>query len=247
MFKKLGTVGAFLGLAALVGGLAVLPAHAQVRAARDVMTLQAADVPAGYTERTLPLRMRDAQGSVNMFVDGTRTDAPWFIQSAVILDTQFLASPGRHRGLRQRLQPELRGEQQTDLQWVAGDRAGSRWRARADVQLQLPGERGRRYRWFGSGGGRWRHGRVRARWPPRAPRGSHGGRQRRGQRATVRGHRGRSHDGERDGPSRVDSPVWTCDGRRSTSRRRGPACTSVSLGSSQSRSDITRPEPPGDS
>src|SRR4051794_5151626 len=93
MFRKLGTVGAFLGLAALVGGLAVQPAHAQVRAARDVMTLQATDVPAGYTERTLPLRMRDAQGSINVFVDGTRTDAPWFIESAVILDTQFLASP----------------------------------------------------------------------------------------------------------------------------------------------------------
>jgi hypothetical protein len=93
MLKKLGTVGAFLGLAALVGGLAVQPAHAQVRAARDVMTLQAADMPAGYTERTVPLRLRDAQGSVNVFVDGTRTDAPWFIESAVILDTQFLASP----------------------------------------------------------------------------------------------------------------------------------------------------------
>ena len=93
MFKKLGTVGAFLGLAALVGGLAVQPAHAQVRAARDLMTLQAADVPAGYTEHTVPLRMRDAQGSINVFVDSTRTDAPWFIESAVILDTQFLASP----------------------------------------------------------------------------------------------------------------------------------------------------------
>ena len=93
MFKRLGTVGAFLGLAALVGGLAVQPAHAQVRAARDAMTLQAADVPAGYTARTLPLRMRDAQGSINVFVDGTRTDGPWFIESAVILDTQFLASP----------------------------------------------------------------------------------------------------------------------------------------------------------
>jgi hypothetical protein len=93
MFKKLGTVSAFLGLAALVGGLVVQPAHAQVRAARDVMTLQAEDVPAGYTAHTVPLRMRDAQGSINVFVDGTRTDGPWFIESAVILDTQFLASP----------------------------------------------------------------------------------------------------------------------------------------------------------
>jgi hypothetical protein len=93
MFTKLGTVSAFLGLAALVGGFAVQPAHAQVRAARDVMTLQADDVPAGYTAHTVPLRMRDAQGSINVFVDGTRTDGPWFIESAVILDTQFLASP----------------------------------------------------------------------------------------------------------------------------------------------------------
>ena len=46
MFSKLGTVGAFLGLAALVGGLTVQPAHAQVRAARDVMTLQGSPLKA---------------------------------------------------------------------------------------------------------------------------------------------------------------------------------------------------------
>jgi hypothetical protein len=93
MFRKLGTIGAILGLAALVGGLAVQPAHAQVRAARDVMTLQASDLPAGYTEHTIPLRARDAQGAINLFVDGSRTEGAWFIESAVILDTQILASP----------------------------------------------------------------------------------------------------------------------------------------------------------
>ena len=93
MFTKLGTLGAFLGLAALIGGLTVQPAQAQVRAARDFMTLQADDLPAGYAERTIPLRARDAQGSINLFVDGTRTEGAWFIESAVILDSQILASP----------------------------------------------------------------------------------------------------------------------------------------------------------